>query len=91
MILLETNNFLLEETLTKRFSAEKREELNIKLVDFDSVIFLITTPEGNRDQIIVSIHGDVLRSLFSTVLRIYLARSIPDMCLILLFLVVTTP
>ncbi|KAI0218702.1 Arp complex subunit, partial [Massospora cicadina] len=63
MILLETNNFLLEETLSKRFSAEKREDLNIKLVDFDSVTFHISTPEGNRDEIIVSIRWGCFKEL----------------------------
>lgn len=43
--------------------SEKREDLNIKLVDFDSVTFLISTPEGNRDQINVSIQWGCFKEL----------------------------
>ncbi|KAI9291023.1 P34-Arc-domain-containing protein [Neoconidiobolus thromboides FSU 785] len=65
MILLETHNALLEDTLRRRFEAEKREAFNIQLVDFDKVKFHISTDEESKDVVLVSLSWACFKELSS--------------------------
>ncbi|RKP05428.1 hypothetical protein THASP1DRAFT_32735 [Thamnocephalis sphaerospora] len=47
MILLETQNVVLRDTLTKHFASQRAEPLDITFVDFDGVTFHLHTPDAD--------------------------------------------
>ncbi|KAJ1917432.1 Arp complex subunit [Tieghemiomyces parasiticus] len=53
MILLEPNSYILEESLLQRFNSEKKEAVDIKLVDFDGVTYHLSTPTS-RSELVLS-------------------------------------
>jgi len=55
MILLESNNRLIEDTLKQRIESPKREAVDITLADFDGVTYHITTHPQQRNILTVSI------------------------------------
>ncbi|KAI9597434.1 actin related protein 2/3 complex, subunit 2 [Syncephalis fuscata] len=55
MILLETHNVVLRDTLTKRFSSEQADPLDITFVDFDSVTYHLHTPTEEFHQLQLSV------------------------------------
>lgn len=59
MILLETNNRIIEETLRLKFknaqSANKPETIDVTIADFDGVLYHISNPDGDRTKIRISI------------------------------------
>eukprot|EP00732_Lithocolla_globosa_P004335 Lithocolla_globosa_v1_NODE_3957_length_1543_cov_182.641129.p1 type:complete len:299 gc:universal NODE_3957_length_1543_cov_182.641129:552-1448(+) len=46
MILLEFGNVIVRETLQQRFTAEKPESIELKVADFDGVLYHLSTPEA---------------------------------------------
>ncbi|KAJ1921392.1 hypothetical protein H4219_000709 [Mycoemilia scoparia] len=48
MILLEPDSFVLKKSLLSCFTSEKRDIVDIKLVDFDNVLYHIVTPDDNN-------------------------------------------
>jgi len=59
MILLETNNKIVEETLTVKIknalAGNKPESINVVVADFDGVLFHISNPESDKSKVRVSI------------------------------------
>jgi len=55
MILLESNNRLIEDTLKQRIESPKREAVDITLADFDGVTYHITTHPQQRNILTISI------------------------------------
>lgn len=55
MILLETKNRIVEETLLHRFTSAKPETIDITVADFDGVLFHISNPDGDKTKLRVSI------------------------------------
>ncbi|XP_064456103.1 actin-related protein 2/3 complex subunit 2-like [Ornithodoros turicata] len=59
MILLETNNRIIEETLRLKFknaqSANKPEAIDVTIADFDGVLYHISNPNGDKTKIRISI------------------------------------
>ncbi|XKL60970.1 hypothetical protein PGB90_008027 [Kerria lacca] len=59
MILLEINNQIVEETLTVKFknalAGHKHETTDIKIADFDGVLFHVSNPKNDRSKLRVSI------------------------------------
>jgi len=60
MILLDINNKAVYEALVARFEAfnpksEKHEKTELKIADFDGVIYHLSNPEGNRTKILLSV------------------------------------
>ncbi|KAJ1655631.1 Arp complex subunit [Dispira simplex] len=49
MILLEANSYIIEESLLQRFTSEKHEAVDIKLVDFDGVTYHLSTPTSRTE------------------------------------------
>lgn len=46
MILLDYHNIILQDTLSARFESEKPESLDMTIVDFDGVLYHLSTPES---------------------------------------------
>jgi len=59
MILLETNNRIIEETLTLKIrnalSGQKPEGIGIKFADFDGVLYKLSNPDNDKSKINISI------------------------------------
>ncbi|RKP26034.1 actin-like protein ARPC2 [Syncephalis pseudoplumigaleata] len=55
MILLETHNVVLRDTLTKRFSSTQADPLDITFVDFDGVTYHLHTPTDDFHQLQLSV------------------------------------
>ncbi|KAI8774653.1 actin-related protein 2/3 complex subunit 2-like [Biomphalaria glabrata] len=59
MILLETNNRIIQETLTYKIKnvleGGKPDNVDITVADFDGVLFHMSNPDGNKNKIMVSI------------------------------------
>nr|CAG4645589.1 EOG090X07NU [Lynceus sp. MCZ IZ 141354] len=59
MILLEINNKIVEDTLTVKIknalAGNKPENVNVVVADFDGVLFHISNPDGDKNQVRVSI------------------------------------
>ncbi|KAH9513398.1 Actin- protein 2/3 complex subunit 2 [Bulinus truncatus] len=59
MILLETNNRIIQETLTYKIKnvleGGKPDNVDITIADFDGVLYHMSNPEGNKSKIMVSI------------------------------------
>jgi len=63
MILLETNNRILEETIASRVSSKKKEAVDITVADFDGVTFHISTHPQQRNIVTVSIQWRCIQDI----------------------------
>jgi actin related protein 2/3 complex subunit 2 len=64
MILLEFGNKIIVNTLTARFNPDnKPESVDITVADFDGVLFHVSTLDGNKGRIVVSISMKCFREL----------------------------
>ncbi|KAJ1977462.1 Arp complex subunit [Dimargaris cristalligena] len=64
MILLEPNSYILEESLLQRFTSEKKEAVDIQLVDFDGVRYHLSTPTS-RTELLLSMAVPCFEELVS--------------------------
>lgn len=72
MILLEFHNRIIKETLLAKLSAEKPEGLDITIAEFDGVVFHISTDDGNKNLVRVSISIKCFSDLVSHGVQDYL-------------------
>ncbi|KAI9506855.1 Arp complex subunit [Coemansia spiralis] len=78
MILLEPHSFVLEETLLSRFTSEKPEVVDIKLVDFDNVIYHLQSSPEQRSLLTLSVEMTYFNEVLAYGAEEILAREYGD-------------
>ncbi|XP_065176627.1 actin-related protein 2/3 complex subunit 2-A-like [Sycon ciliatum] len=79
MILLEVHNKILEEALLSRFNSEKKEAVDLKIADFDGILFHITNVDGDKNKILVSISMKFYHELAKYGINEYLKAEYGDL------------
>ena len=79
MILLEYRNRIIEDLLLQRFKSPKLEAVDVKVADFDGVLFHISNPPDNKSKIRISISLKFFGDLQSHGADVFLRNAYGDM------------